>query len=124
VTELEPDAGGGGGVHEVGDLAPGLALGVGPQAGAPGGDATGGGHAHHLGHDEPGTAQGLAAQVDEVERARQAVDGGVDVHRGDDHPVLQLELADPHRLEHRRDDLGQAVCPGEVGLDLGLSPVF
>ena len=51
-----------------------------------------------------------------MEVARHAVGGRVHVHRGDDHPVGQLQPADPERLEHRRARLAGVLLAGREPL--------
>ena len=70
------------------------------------------GDADHLGHHQPGPAERLAAQVHEVEVAGHAVARRVHVHRRDDHPVGQLQAAQPERLEHRRPHLRLPAAAG------------
>ena len=94
-----------GGVTEVHDPLPGSLLLVVPQPSAAGSDATLRGDADHLGHHQTRTTQRLAAQVDEVEVAGYAVDGGVHVHRGNGDAVGQDHVTDPVRKEHRRNGL-------------------
>ncbi len=72
-----------------------------------------------------GAAERLAAEVGEVEVAGQAVHRGVHVHRRDDDPVLQLQPAQPERLEHRRSHLrhrrhpAARLVPGEPTVHCG-----
>ncbi len=65
-------------------------------------------NADHLGHHQRGTACRLAAEMDQVEVGRRAIAGRVHIHRRDDDPVLELQVAQPDRLEHRRNDLARA----------------
>ncbi|CAB4922794.1 unannotated protein [freshwater metagenome] len=89
---------------EVDDALPGLLLLVVPDAGAARGDASVGRGADHLGHDKPGAAERAGAEVDQVELAGDTVDGRVHVHRRDDNPVGELEIAKFEGQEHRRTD--------------------
>ena len=95
-------------VHEVDDRAPAGACSSRVQPGAAGRDAALRRDADHLGHHQPGAAERRAAQVDEVEVARQPVVGRVHVHRRDDDAVLQLQLAQPERS-------GTSAARGSVG---------
>jgi hypothetical protein len=110
------DAGGGLPVHEVDDALPRVALLLVPQPRATRGDPALRRDAGHLGHHQPGAAEGLGAEVDQVELGRDTVLGDVHVHRGEDDPVLEGQVADLGRLEHGRRDLGCALVAGELGL--------
>ena len=72
------------------------------EAGAAGRDAALGRHAGHLGEDQPGAALGPLGVVHEVPVGRRAVDGAILRHRRDDDPVLQVQIAQAERREHRR----------------------
>ena len=89
-------------VHEVDDALPRSDLALLPEARAARRDAPDGRHAEHLGHHEPGAAEGTRAEVHEVEVVDVAVARGVHVHGRDDDAVLELEIAEPERHEHRR----------------------
>ncbi len=97
---------------------------VGVETGAPQRDPALRGHADHLRHHQPGAAEGLAAEMDQVEVARQAVCGDVHVHGRDDHPVAEFQRAEPERREHRgpragqlRSDSAAYLVPGEPVVD-------
>ena len=118
VTELDADLGLRLTVHELGDPAPLPGLLIGVDAGAARGDPAVRRHADHLGHHQPGAAERLPAQVHQVEVTGQAILGHVHVHRGHDHPVDQLQVPQPERLEHRRAHLAgthpaRGLVPGE-----------
>jgi hypothetical protein len=119
VAQLQADLRRRRGVDELGDAPPRGSLLVAPQAGAAGGDPALRRHAHHLRHHEAGAAERLAAEVDEVEVGGHALVGDVHVHRRDDDPVDQLQLAEPERVEHRRPRL---LPTGEPGVDVGDEP--
>ena len=89
-------------VDEVDDALPGVDLPLLPQARAAGRDPPVGRDAEHLGHHEPGAAERARAEVHEMEVVRVAVHGRVHVHRRDDDAILELELAETERHEHRR----------------------
>jgi hypothetical protein len=105
-------------VHEVDDPRPRADVLVAVEAAATGRNAALTRHADHLGHHEPRAADAARAQVHEVEVARRAVHRAVHVHRRDDDAVVQLQLAQAQRHEHRRPRRA-AVLPGEGGVDVG-----
>ncbi len=61
----------------------------------------------------PAPPRALRPEVDQVEVGRHARRRRVHVHRRDDDPVLELQPADPDRLEHRGGDLVGALVPRE-----------
>ena len=104
-------------MHEADDPAPRLRLLLAPETGAARCDSRFRRDAQHLAHHEPGAAERTRPQVDQVEVADVAVARRVHVHRRDDDPVLELELAQPERHEHRRPPAGAACgapLPGEL----------
>ena len=89
-------------MHKVDDALPGSDLALLPEARAARRDAPDGRHAEHLGHQEAGAAEGTRAEVHEVKVADVAVERGVHVHRRDNDAVLELQIPEPERHEHRR----------------------
>ena len=67
----------------------------------PGDDAPLRADAGHLDIDEAGAALGALGIVDEVPVGRAAVDGLVLIHRRDDDAVLEFQVAQAERREHR-----------------------
>jgi hypothetical protein len=118
MAELQADRRVGVGMHEVGDALPATLLLIVPQAGAARSDACLGGNAGHLGHHQAGAAECAAAQVHEQEVRGQAVLAGIHGHGRDDDAVLQGQVAQLERREHRRQRLRrQAALLREPGLD-------
>ena len=73
----------------------------------------------HLAHHQRRTTERPGAEVHEMEVARRPVDRRVHVHRRDDHPVLEVEVAETQRGEHRGTGARREIAePGrEFGID-------
>src|SRR5262249_58009883 len=96
------DPGFGLGMHEIDQALPGSLVPGRIEAGAAGRDAAFGADAGHLDIDQAGAALGALGIVREVPVGRAAVDRLVLRHRRDDDAVLELEVAQLERREHRR----------------------
>ena len=97
--------GAGVGVHEIDDALPGRLLRVVVHAGAAGRDARLRRDVGHLGEHQPRAADRAGAVMHHVPVAGHAVDRRVLAHRRHHHAVGDHHVAQPERLEHRRDRL-------------------
>ena len=103
MTELQAEFGRALPVDEIADALPGRDLSVGIDAGTARRDAPRFRHRRHLGEHEAGAAHAEAAEMHQMEVARDAARlRRIHVHRRDDHAVRHHHLPDPERREHRR----------------------
>jgi len=105
MPELQADFSGCSTMHEIDDGAPGVPLGVVPQAGTAGRDAGVAADARHLGKDQASAADGARAVMHQMEIAGHALLRRIHAHRRYHGAVGHLHLAQLQRLEHRRHRL-------------------
>src|SRR5258705_6214919 len=102
MSELHADLRVGLPVDEIDDARPGgLVLGS-VEARAAWRDPALGRHTRHLGDDEPCPAFGALGIVHQVPVGRGAVDGAILIHRRHDDAILEAQVTEAERREHRR----------------------